>query len=367
MAVLFHDRAAARCIGDDKLCPGTLERSDVCPCQRTRAFQITSVRVQGAAALLSAGRHRCVSIHAEYALGCAIGRFEQSIHHAAAQNRDRSTLATRDWIVGRPLDRAAGRREHRHRKSQPTFDAGQQGGDRSRSKRSREEHCRTQQPLAGENKENQSRDERHRLIVLQRRACGLQQLSIRNAARAYGLTRSAAKALIDVLLHLGIRWRDGALEHGPHQEDASAWTIVLVFEIQICRACLEAEAAMHTRVDPRQRCGERCAGQSTDRHRVRRKRISRRWNNSQRAQFRSPRMPGFRMLCGSYARLMPCERESLTTLGETAAHNSGGSFSNTSSLESPWTTPAASSEGDSAFPVEPATTRITPRRGSIDV
>src|SRR3982751_3052055 len=76
------------------------------------------------------------------------------------------------------------------------------------------------------------------------------------------------------------------------------------------------------------------------------------------------------MLCGSYAFLIPCESGSATTLGDTAAHTSGGSFSKTTLLE-PFVSAEKSIavfESDSPSPTgasDETVIRITPRRGSM--
>ena len=180
------------------------------------------------------------------------------------------------------------------------------------------------------------RDEGHRLVLAQRRPRRLEKLAVRNSARADGLARSASETLIDVLLHARIIGLDRALEQRPHEKNASARTVVLVLEIQVRRARLEAESAVHARIDSRQRVGERRAGKRAARHRIVRKRVSGEARSRQ-----SPSMPGLRMLCGSYARLMPCDNPSDTTLGENHGPDFRGQASRRSTTRStgvPWRT-----------------------------
>src|SRR4051812_944851 len=85
----------------------------------------------------------------------------------------------------------------------------------------------------------------------------------------------------------------------------------------------------------------------------------------------SPRIPGFRILKGSYAFFIPRDSESATTLGDIDDQSSAGSFSKTISLvPSPAfrssklaASPSISEVAESAL----ATTRITPRLGSMVV
>src|SRR5687767_9337709 len=87
----------------------------------------------------------------------------------------------------------------------------------------------------------------------------------------------------------------------------------------------------------------------------------------------SPRMPGFRMLCGSYAFLIRCDNGSATTLGDTCAQTSEGSVSKMISLDRPLSlpksndAPAVCMSLSCASPFLPTITRISPRRGSIYV
>src|ERR1700737_2932431 len=85
--------------------------------------------------------------------------------------------------------------------------------------------------------------------------------------RAYRPARPAAQTLIDVLLHARIVWFHRSFEQRPHEKDSPAGTVVLILEVQIGRARLETESAVHARVDAGQRVGERSAGQGATRHR----------------------------------------------------------------------------------------------------
>ena len=87
--------------------------------------------------------------------------------------------------------------------------------------------------------------------------------------------------------------RERALEQRTHQHDASARAVVLVLEREVRRARLQAEAAVHARVDARDLVRERTAGNRASAS-------ARRVGALTRA---APRIPGFSTPSGSNVRL----------------------------------------------------------------
>ena len=95
--------------------------------------------------------------------------------------------------------------------------------------------------------------------------------------------------------------RQAAVHQRAHEHDAAARAVVLVLEREIGRARLEAEAAVHARVDARARVG-RAACREWRRYRG--------MGDGDRLHASSPRMPGLRMRSGSKALRTPTDRES---------------------------------------------------------
>ena len=74
-------------------------------------------------------------------------------------------------------------------------------------------------------------------------------------------------------------------------DDPAARAVVLILEAQIRRTGLQAEAAVHARIDARARVGERRAGDRAERG-----------ASSRRRHAAGPRMPGFNTRSGSNVR-----------------------------------------------------------------
>src|SRR5690349_15696091 len=74
-------------------------------------------------------------------------------------------------------------------------------------------------------------------------------MAVRNARRTHRLARATTEAAVDVRLERWIIERESALERQAHEQNASTRAIVLVFERQIGGAALQAEPAVHARVD----------------------------------------------------------------------------------------------------------------------
>src|ERR1700737_1451893 len=159
------------------------------------------------------------------------------------------------------LDGTPRRGEHRHREAEAALHSGEKRWDWRGGKQPRKEHDRPQQPCAREDKENEARDKWIRSALAEGGARRLQKLPVRHPARAYRLASPADQKLIDVLLHARIVWFHLSFEQRPHEKDSPAGTVVLILEVQIGRARLETESAVHARVDAGQRVGERRARQ----------------------------------------------------------------------------------------------------------
>src|SRR4051812_40887630 len=98
--VLFHDRAATRGVDRNELGARPLERRDVAARQIARGIEIAGVRMESSTALLAGRANDAITVDGENPAGRAIGLTEQAVHDAAAQRRNRSSLAARDRIVG---------------------------------------------------------------------------------------------------------------------------------------------------------------------------------------------------------------------------------------------------------------------------
>jgi hypothetical protein len=183
-------------------------------------------------------------------------------------------------------------------------------------------HRRLEQPGPSEHRENDSREKRHRSSDRQGGARGLEELAIWNATRAGRFARPAAEAAVDVLVHIGIVGSYGALEQRPHQKNSAARTVVLVVVHQIGRACLQAESAVHARVDSRENVGERRSRQRAAGDRAFGQRIGRK-----RGVRHQPSIPGLRSVYGSNECRTLFDSGSEITLGEIAAHWSAGRIS----------------------------------------
>ena len=145
-----------------------------------------------------------------------------------------------------------------------------------------------------------------RFTSRERRARRLEQRAVRHARRTRSLARAAAEAAIDVRVHRWVVERELAFHQRAHEVDASTRRVVLVSERDVRRTRLEAEAAVHARIDPCARSCERSAGNRA-RGRVR-----------PRAHATSPRMPRLRMRCGSKASRTARESGSFTRDGNAA-------------------------------------------------
>ena len=73
------------------------------------------------------------------------------------------------------------------------------------------------------------------------------QIAVFDPGRARGFTRLAAEAVVDVRQR--VVELDLALEHLLHQEDAAAWRVHLLAELDVGGAGRQAEAAVHARLD----------------------------------------------------------------------------------------------------------------------
>ena len=101
------------------------------------------------------------------------------------------------------------------------------------------------------NPENDATEQRSRAGCSQRRPSGLEQLPVGDARRTRGFACAAAEASVDVGLDAGVVEGQLSFDHRSHQNDATAWTVVLILEIHIRRTRLQTESAVHARFDSR--------------------------------------------------------------------------------------------------------------------
>lgn len=110
--------------------------------------------------------------------------------------------------------------------------------------------------MVAEQEQGQTNDERQGSRRAQGGAGRLKQFSIWHPRRARGFARTASETAID-MTHHWIVGRDLSFEHAPHEDDAAAGGLVLVANIHIGRACLQAETAMHAGIQSGCRTGKR--------------------------------------------------------------------------------------------------------------
>lgn len=179
-----------------------------------------------------------------------------------------------------------------------------------------------------EDEEYEPRDEWQPPRFSQRRPRRLQELTIRNSGRTGGLARSASQAPVNMRVNGRVVRRNCPLEQRSHEENTAPRALVLVLEREIRRTRLQAEATVNARVDPRKRGRKRRVRERARGYRVRGSRIF--FSDGQgAAQCTGPMMPGLRILCGSNDLLIPCDRRSAITLGESVGHMCDGRRSNT--------------------------------------
>src|SRR5262249_1136096 len=93
--VLFHRRAAARCVGNNQITPARFERVDV-PCRkRPRCLLVTGMRMQCAAANLSLRVNHRKAVCLERPFSRAVYSTEESLHHTSLQQRDPCPIRNR--------------------------------------------------------------------------------------------------------------------------------------------------------------------------------------------------------------------------------------------------------------------------------
>src|SRR5687768_16840745 len=85
VAVILHHRAAPGRVYRYEVGTRFFKRLDVAPSQRFRTWLRASMRVEGAATLLAAGRHRPVSVPRQHPFRRAIRVVEEPFHHAAVE------------------------------------------------------------------------------------------------------------------------------------------------------------------------------------------------------------------------------------------------------------------------------------------
>src|SRR5688572_9683082 len=127
-------------------------------------------------------------------------------------------------------------------------------------------------------------------------------MSVWYARWARRLACPAAQAAVDVRAHIRVVHGERAFDERVHEDDPTAGAVVLILETEIRRTCLQAEAAMHARIDARARVGERRAGNGAGRG-----------ASSRGRHAAGPRMPGFNTRSGSNVCWMPRDNESPTS------------------------------------------------------
>ena len=124
-----------------------------------------------------AGAHERVAVHGERALGRAVRRREQPLHHAAVERRDRAPRRRRRaarTCATVPRGSARGR-EHGHGEAGAPRQAREQRGDARRAEHPRLQHGEREQRGAREDEQDDARDERKRALrgrALARRSRG---------------------------------------------------------------------------------------------------------------------------------------------------------------------------------------------------
>src|SRR5690349_6053351 len=88
-------------------------------------------------------------------------------------------------------------------------------------------------------------------------------MAVWNARRTHRLARATTEAAVDVDLQRWIIECEPAFERQAHQQNAPTRAIVLVLERQIGGAALQAEPAVHARVDAAAHVREGRSGQRT--------------------------------------------------------------------------------------------------------
>src|SRR2546423_4111430 len=103
MSVFFHYCTAAGSVDGDELRTRLLERRNITTRQNPRSAEITRMRVERTATALAGSLGNRVAIDTKDSLGGAVRRAEQAFHHAAAEWRHATALATRLRPVPRTL------------------------------------------------------------------------------------------------------------------------------------------------------------------------------------------------------------------------------------------------------------------------
>ena len=151
-----------------------------------------------------------------------------------------------------------------------------------------------------EYKQNQPPDERRATCSSKRCPRCLEKLAVGNARRTRGLTRATAEASVDVRMNAVIVRRDGPFKERSHEKNATARTLVLVFQRLIGGARLKTKTAVNALIDSGKCCFERRTGKRARRHWIRWRGILL-GNTGTSAHSSGPRIPGFNRLSGSNA------------------------------------------------------------------
>jgi hypothetical protein len=240
--------AAAGGGGDDDVRAGPAERSREVRALRLREVGRAEVRGERPAAALPVRHQHAPAREAQQRGGLLVEVSEERARHAAdLEHRRANGLAVR-------LHRRAERRRLRPR---------QRRGERHppAARRSRERRASRQARREAERREPHPRRERahektahhplpRRPRLLDADARMLDQLAIRHARRARRLARPAAEAEVEMRARRGVARRDRPRLDRPHEGDAPARRVGLGSELDVRRARLVAEAAVHARPEP---------------------------------------------------------------------------------------------------------------------
>jgi hypothetical protein len=290
VTVLLHHRPTAGRVRHDDVGAAASERADIASGERPRPVEVAGVGMQRAAASLAGRAREREPVCRQHAFGGPVRVSEQSFHHAPAEHGD--ALA-----CGAPVRRVAGRRdgrpgalEHREGEAGAPRQAGEQSRESRRSDEPRDAEDHRAKPVVGHHCEHESGDRRDRPAHGDGRARRLEQGAVRHAARARGLAAPTSEAAVDMGVKILVGLGQFSFDHGAHEEQPSAGTVVLVSRGDVRRARLQAKAAMHAEVETGRGSRQRSPAAQ---FRGQRSRVG--------AHDDSPRMRGFRRRSGSKA------------------------------------------------------------------
>ena len=199
--------------------------------------------------------------------------------------------------------------EHGHGEPHAAGTTGQQARYSQRTREATSKHRGAEQDWTRKHKQDQPHDERIRSLGSEGGARCLEQVAIRHAGRTCRLTCPAAEAAVDVRSNVRIPCGQRAVHQRTHEVEPAARAVVLVLQHQVGWTGLQAEAAVHARIEARARVGKR-----------------RSWNgarcgDSSAVAHASPRMPGLRIRPGSNADRTREESASVDRMRCTALHS----------------------------------------------